>query len=652
LNRKAPLRALVAALLLSLCLPAMPAFGAEPEQQAALQRRIESLRQTVARYERNLARAQRCDDSALAEAYLQLEKIALLQTRYRPGFFRETMLARLADTAEEVISRLGGPAPAVRSGFHERAYLSDIDLSPQPYFVYVPTSYDGAKPFPVLIFLHGYDYYIDKINWQETMYSPDLEKLGENQGYIVVMPYARSNTEFMGIGEDDVLHVLDLVKKQYRVDDSRVIISGASMGGSGAYTIAAHYPHLFAGVFTITGRVDYYKWMRIEKTALPRFKQVQIDMDYVRDLLRNLRYIPVRIFHGRLDHLLDVGQSRLMNSLLRQLDQPVAYVEFPDDGHYIWSRVFAHATMPDWLKGCVRPAAPRALRHRTYSLKYGRAYWAEIRDFETWGQAAEIRARFDEAGTLKIDTTNVAAVDLALPDGLQADKKPVRVLWRGKRFTTDNGGRLALGKAPGNGTMHKTRAMCGPFREALASRFLIVPGTAGDDQEDAAGRKRAQGAALDWIRWTQGKAVVKPDAAVTEQDIRDNNLILYGSPETNRIVRRIAGRLPIRFEKDAYVVGDRRVPRAGAGLLMIYPNPLNPKRYVAIRDGVRWGATLSINHKYDFVPDFIIYSKDVDRDGTMFESNDYICAGYFDGAWRLSAESTWFNEKRDAEAIP
>ena len=46
----------------------------------------------------------------------------------------------------------------------------------------------------------------------------------------------------------------------------------------------------------------------------------------------------------------------------------------------------------------------------------------------------------------------------------------------------------------------------------------------------------------------RGEARVKDDSAVTDADIASSNLVLWGDPESNAVLKRIADKLPIRWE--------------------------------------------------------------------------------------------------------
>jgi poly(3-hydroxybutyrate) depolymerase len=640
--------------------PLRPPEDATPrrEQTARAAQRLTDLEKKVAVQIAGVSWDTRCRDYRLALVRLRLEKAGILLTRYAPqweGAFDDAIAKELDDA--ELLMRAGGTPLSGHEapGRHELAYLSPIDMTAEPIIVYVPTIYDGRTALPLLVFMHGYDYQIDKVNWNETMYSPAMQDLAEKNGFLVAMPYGRSNTEFMGVGEVEVLNTINHMKQLYKVDSQRVFLSGASMGGSGAYTIACHYPHLFAAVFAITGRVDYYLWLGLKADQLPPYKRIQTDTDYARYMLENLLHVPVFICHGANDPLLNVGQSRLMKRLLQELGQSVKYVEFEGGDHYIWSDSFGNPELAPWLKERIAPIYPKTVKYSTLNLKFNRAYWVEIDDFAEWGKEARVEASVNDPSHIVVAATNIAALTLR-PGTLVEAGKPVTISVNGAdRVVTpgaDGAFHLALADLPPTGALRKSSHLCGPVRDAFNSRFLIVAGTAGTPEETDIEVKRAQEAAREWNAFTQGRASLTSDARVADADIRDCNLILHGSPFTNSLVAKIAEQLPIKIERDSYVVGDRRVPRGESSLLMVYPNPLNPQRYVLIADGPRWGKGLGINHKFDLVPDFIVFAQDVEVDPQiprLFQdvaaTNRSICAGYFDVQWRLSPQLTWWSPK-------
>jgi hypothetical protein len=91
--------------------------------------------------------------------------------------------------------------------------------------------------------------------------------------------------------------------------------------------------------------------------------------------------------------------------------------------------------------------------------------------------------------------------------------------------------------------------------------------------------------ARDFARWMHGDVRIKDDTAVSAADVEAHHLILFGDPGSNRLLGQIAERLPIRWAADVIVVGKETYAAADHVLVMIYPNPLNPRRYVVVNSG-------------------------------------------------------------------
>jgi hypothetical protein len=78
---------------------------------------------------------------------------------------------------------------------------------------------------------------------------------------------------------------------------------------------------------------------------------------------------------------------------------------------------------------------------------------------------------------------------------------------------------------------------------------------------------------------------VKDDTAISDQDIAAVNLVLWGDPSSNAVLRRIADKLPVAWNADRIKAGDREFAAAEHALILIDPNPLNPARYVVLNSG-------------------------------------------------------------------
>ena len=110
-----------------------------------------------------------------------------------------------------------------------------------------------------------------------------------------------------------------------------------------------------------------------------------------------------------------------------------------------------------------------------------------------------------------------------------------------------------------------------------------------------------------------------------------------------RIALSFAAYLPIAWDAESVKVGAETFSLKDRGLIFCYPNPGNAERLVVMMAGLFWGSQLSINHKWDNVPDFILFESKIDTVDKMDPVNNAIVAGLFGSDWRLAKELTFVN---------
>src|SRR6185437_10611768 len=94
------------------------------------------------------------------------------------------------------------------------------------YSLYVPENYSAARKWPLIICLHGG--YGDGFDYIWTWLRP-----ARTDGYILLSPKSIAETWTMTMNSVDtrsIMRMLDEVKEQYSIDESRVFLSGLSDG--------------------------------------------------------------------------------------------------------------------------------------------------------------------------------------------------------------------------------------------------------------------------------------------------------------------------------------------------------------------------------------------------------------------------------------
>lgn len=80
---------------------------------------------------------------------------------------------------------------------------------------------------------------------------------------IYVSPDYRAKTSWMGpAAEADVVQIIAELKSKYRVN--KVIVSGGSMGGTAALTLAAPHPALVDGVVSMNGTANFVEYAQFQ----------------------------------------------------------------------------------------------------------------------------------------------------------------------------------------------------------------------------------------------------------------------------------------------------------------------------------------------------------------------------------------------------
>ncbi len=117
-----------------------------------------------------------------------------------------------------------------KRGLFLTAYLSSADSSGQIYGLYVPESYDAAKPYPLLVALHGSG---------GSFLSSEAPSPPDGSPYFYARVDGRgSQGGYQGLSELDVLEVIADVSRHYNIDQDRISICGHSMGSGGTWQLA------------------------------------------------------------------------------------------------------------------------------------------------------------------------------------------------------------------------------------------------------------------------------------------------------------------------------------------------------------------------------------------------------------------------------
>ncbi len=592
-----------------------PRGGKDTPTRAELLTRVEAQEPAIAR-----ARAELQGTSPEADDCLALAQLAVIEARmavespYWSLYGAEYVDGRLSSAAAALdLARDHKPLPIVPGELLERAYFASNDGTVQCYHVFVPDGYDPARPTPAILFCHGYDPYTTKIfPWVPERFQSVVDEIDA----LFVIPYGRRNTDFLGPGELDVLEVLQQVCRTFRVDSDRVYLTGVSAGASGVWTLATHYPHLWAAITPICGRTDYYLWKGFQpgEAAKPRELGIAINSPIL--VAENLRSLPVDIYHGARDPYIPPTQSSRMFRALEAFGLS-RYTEDPEGGHRIWDTLLRDKTLWTRLLSHRRDAMPPRVTYTSFSPKYNRAYWVEVQQVREFGAPIRVDAQITGPHTVALKTENVGRLQLHLPE--PADGEPWDV--------------TGLPQDPPADAPYKTATLVGPVENAYCQPFVMVRGTQGSDAERSALARIVDWNVRHWDDYADGLPPVLDDSAVSDDVIASRNLIAFGRPETNLIVAKAAPSLPLRFIEGGFEYQGIEYTGPDVGAVLVYPNPLNPRRLLVVHAGAFWGENrrfIEPNHRLDVLTDIVIFK----ASGSEFQADTVLCFGWFDAHWQ------------------
>ena len=544
--------------------------------------------------------------------------------------------AKLASTLmEDRELKAGNADGAPARGFVRLAWRDPVDDSAQFSGVYLPPEYSAAKAWPLVVNLHGHD---DKNSpyirsWHVEKRNDPMERYG----VIFMEPRGRNNTGYQGIGELDVLKSVEEARRRFNIDPNRIYLMGVSMGGGGTWYMGTRHPDLFAAIGPICGGWDYHGWMdQKDFDRATKRDRYFLEADSSFAQAEALLTTPVYAHHGDSDNLVPVDFTRYAVRMLQRWDYNVRYYEHVGQGH---GTLGAENQLVPWFLERQLQRNPRHVRVRSARLDSAHAHWVKITQRRDPLAFIVADARIAEDNALLLDTTNTLEIHLTPPASLFDMKRPVRVFWNSENMGTRdliNGEIILRDKTYKPKGLVKRPGIEGPIGNVDTTPFAIIRGTASQDPKmKRFCQLRAEAARDDWEIWQHVKPRYFLDTEITEEQMRSYTLLLFGGPEANLVTRRLIKSLPLSIKADKVVIDGQSFQAPDAAVKMIYPNPLNPDRYVMIAAGTS-AKGMYLTKWMDDRVDFCIADGRLGDDSEGAPAGELlnIVTGSFDHNWR------------------
>ena len=192
-----------------------------------------------------------------------------------------------------------------------------------PFVAYTPEQSEGK--LPLVIQLHGAG---ERGAGQEDLKLVDIHgfsALLQKQDFpcITVMPQCPKDS-FWAARVESIIEFVAQLKAYFPVDESRVFLTGLSMGGFGTWDMACTYPNLFSAAAPICGG----------------------GLTWRAGLLKDL---PIRAFHGDADTCVPLCNSEAMVEAVNLCGGHAELTIFPGVDHNSWTPAYCDTDVIPWL---------------------------------------------------------------------------------------------------------------------------------------------------------------------------------------------------------------------------------------------------------------------------------------------------------------
>jgi dienelactone hydrolase len=574
--------------------------------------------------------------------------------------------------------REGKASWATATGPVVRGYRSKIDGSVQPFGVVVPATWKGVadkRPRATWIWNHGRNEKLSEL----AFIAERMTKPGEftPDDTFVVHPYGRYCNATKFAGETDVFEALDAARRAYPVDNDRLVNAGFSMGGASAWHLGAHHSGLWAASHAGAGfaeSAEYAGVFAAGKTPPPWWEVILYRWYDATICAANFANHPMFAYHGSEDK--QKQATEIMQRFAEKEGVKFEHFIGPGVGHKyepgtkkdIAAKIEAAVRRGKLIRIGRDVPMPKTFRFTTHSLVYpiGVGGWCQILGLEKQWEPAEIKMEVSDDSVVTFTTKNVSEFFL-MGGGVKRVIVDGAVAHEGGFYMS-----LTLRKAAGKWRqpteaerheVRKSSDFCGPIDHAFMDEFVFVKPT-GAPLNTALGawtQRELAHATKQWRGIFRGDAPTVDDtflAKIAPVDItkaveegwlaklppaqrllETSNLVLWGDPSSNAVLKRIADKLPVKWSKDGLEFGGVKYDAATHVPVLIFPNPLNPRRYVVLNSGFtfsRAAASGTNSLQTPKLPDWAIVDTSVPPDDKF--PGKVVDAGFFDEQWKFTKE--------------
>ncbi len=612
-----------------------------PTTKAELEAKLVPLETAIAEF-RKIASAESAELLPDVEIYAKAVRVAL---QYQEFFnAKEFPIAmKLLEQGTKRMNELKANAPSwtKATGLVVRGYRSKLDDSVQPYGLVVPESFTAEPGFPRRLdfWWHGRGENLSELNFIDGRQKSGGEFIAANT--FVLHPYGRYCNANKLAGEVDTFECYEHVKKHYAIDPKRIVARGFSMGGAACWQFATHYPTFWCAAAPGAGFAETPEFLNVfqNEKVNPTWYEKKLWSQYnATDYAENLFNLPTVAYSGEVDK-----QKQAADVMAREMTKvglTLNHIIGPKTGHS-----YEKSAKPK-INAFIDAAAAKGLRPQpeyrfvTYTLRYNQCGPIEVLGLEKHWEKSRITLKTARE-VHEITTSGIREFSIPLSKDavVTIDGKPVGDFSTLQGISTTvafrksaEGWKVSDGATP---RLVKRPGLQGPIDDAFLSRFVFVVPT-GAAQHPALGawvKAEAEFAKSQWRSQFRGDVIIKTDAEVTDDDFQNANLILWGDPSSNSVLGKLLPKLPLNWNATTLTVNGVSHDATTHLPVMVYPNPMNPAKYVVLNSGFTFRPYDNLNNARQVpkLPDYAVL--DTRTKPNARYAGKVVQAGFFGEQW-------------------
>jgi hypothetical protein len=452
----------------------------------------------------------------------------LMEIVSRNEALTEEILIALADVEQSKKDFKSGKCPDLVIGGLNKIRLRRFAGSPIAEFVvFVPEDHEEGESIP--LYLH-----------------PDARRIYTKGNYARRSGFLDLWWHFPYPAPDvfewkDYVYLKEILKEKIRFDEDRIYIKGNCGNGIAAMNMVLRHPDEWAEFNWSMGNSYRY-------------------------LAGNALNIPLIFVKGPHD-----DENRVA-----YYDLAVNCFEYYGCRYFKSSNLLSEAKVRGkLLPDAIRGREPGTIQLSIDTLEDNKAYWLKIDGRIDENNTGRIDASVS-GQTIKIETDNVDAYTVDIAGAPLDSNKSVEIVENGQSLggMVDSSFKRRSPKYT-DARYIKNSLMSGPISDVFTEAYIVVYGTGGDDVDfNDTSRKIGLGVA--------NGAPCLADVELSSDMIKSHNLVLIGSKQSNRWFSQISEELPLDINSNSVIANAQTFTGSGFGYMLIYPNPLNPEKYVAV----------------------------------------------------------------------